>query len=63
MPKIRIVSVPEGPDIPEEVRKGWVGVELEADGPQPMYLGSVLDQGRNYGSPIARAWLRSFVSK
>lgn len=35
MPRIKIVSTPEGfiPGIHEKIREGWVGVELEVKGP------------------------------
>ena len=35
---IRIVSTPEGTGIPEEIRKGWVGVEFRATGPVSISL-------------------------
>jgi len=41
MPKIKIVSIPEGPDIPEKVREGWLELELEAEGPIKMELSSI----------------------
>ena len=37
MPRIKIVSTPEGPGIHEKIREGWVGVELEARGPYEHY--------------------------
>jgi hypothetical protein len=43
MPRIRIVSIPEGPGIPEEIRKEWVGIEFEAEGPVQITVQSVTD--------------------
>ena len=41
---IKIISVPEGPGIPEEIRKGWIGAVFEAEGPTEMVVGSVLSR-------------------
>jgi hypothetical protein len=49
MLKIKIISIPEGPGIPEKVRQGWVGVELEARGPLKMQAGAVADPSENHG--------------
>jgi hypothetical protein len=49
MKRIRIVSVPEGPDIPEEIRKEWVGVEFEAEGPVIMEVQSLLTPIESHG--------------
>ncbi len=46
---IRIVSVPKGPDIPEEIRKGWIGTVFEAEGPTETVIGSAL---KRVGGPI-----------
>jgi hypothetical protein len=50
MIRIRIVSVPEGPGIPEEIRKEWVGVEFEAEGPVDMPVQSALTPTESCGS-------------
>lgn len=49
---IKIVSIPEGPGIPEEIRKGWVGVVFEAEGPTNMVVGSVLDRSDGPYGPL-----------
>jgi len=49
MPRIKIVSVPEGPGIPEKVREGWVGVEFEAKGPIEMKLSAVTNPSEYHG--------------
>jgi hypothetical protein len=49
MPRIKIVSVPEGPGIPEEVRRGWIGVEFEAKGPISRPVQSALTPIEHHG--------------
>lgn len=49
MKRIRIVSIPEGPGIPEEIRKEWVGVEFEAEGPVDADVQSLLTPKEEYG--------------
>lgn len=46
---IQIVSVPEGPGIPEAIRKGWIGAVLEAVG--PMEVDVIVEAAE--GSPAA----------
>lgn len=41
---IRIIITPEGPGIPEEIRKGWIGTIFEAEEPTEMVVGSVLNR-------------------
>lgn len=48
MLKIKIISIPEGPGIPEKVRRGWVGVEFEARGPLKMEVGAVTDPSEKH---------------
>ncbi len=49
MPRIKIVSTPEGPGVPEEIRKGWIGVEFEALGPFSRQVESVLNLHEHHG--------------
>lgn len=49
MPKIKIISMSEGPLIPEKVRQGWVGVEFNANGPIETQTGAVTDPSENHG--------------
>lgn len=49
MPRIKIVSIPEGPGIPEKVRQGWVGIEFEAEGPIETQLGAITDPSEYHG--------------
>jgi len=49
MPRIKIISIPEGVDIPEKVREGWLGLELEAKGPIKMELSSVTNLNKFQG--------------
>ena len=46
---IKITSVPEGPGIPEEIRRGWVGAVFEAEGPTEMVVGSAVNPNECHG--------------
>lgn len=46
---IKITNVPEGPGIPEEIRKGWIGTFFEAEGPIEMVVGSALVSDECHG--------------
>lgn len=49
MPRIKIVSIPEGPGIPEQVRQGWVGVKFDAKGPIETQVGAVANPSEYHG--------------
>ena len=51
--RIRIIDTPRGPDIPEEIRREWVGVELEVEGPKWMVLSSVQNPDAFFGTDYA----------
>ena len=55
MPRIKIVKIPEGPGVPEEIRREWVGLELEAEGSFSMPVQSVPDPTESHG--IHRVYL------
>ena len=42
---IQIVNVPEGPGIPEEIRKGWIGAVFEATGPMWISVAVAVAEG------------------
>jgi hypothetical protein len=46
---IKIINTPEGPGIPEEIRKGWIGSVFEAEGPDNVTVRSVLNTNETYG--------------
>jgi len=48
--RIRIITTPGGSDIPEEIRKGWVGVELDVLGKKTIPLCSLADKNKYEGT-------------
>lgn len=55
---IAIVKTPEGPGIPEEIRKGWIGIIFQAEGPKQIVVGpainldSEINPEENYGPKL-----------